>query len=789
MLYNYLKITWRGLLQNKTLSFINIFGLALGMAFAMLIGMWIQYEGSFDTFNKNRDRIAFVGRNLELNNEKSTAFSIMLPLYDELKSNYPEIKRITRYDWGNTHSLMIGSQKFNKKGAYVDPEFLHMFTFPLVKGNTESALKDPNSIVLTQSLATAIFGAQDPIGKIIKVDNQHSVTVTAVAQDAPKNSTLDFEFLAPFDFKIQNNEAIRNEQDHWANNFLGTIVELNEGASMEALSKKIGPLLAQKETGVKNQRLFLFPMAQWHLYDDFDNWVNTGGRIEYVRLFGIIGIFVLLIACINFMNLTTARSEKRAREVGVRKAVGSQRTQLISQFLTESLTNALLAFFISILLIKILLPNLKDIGFEHIHFDLNNIPLLASMLAVCVLTGLISGSYPALYLSSFLPAKVLKGPVKQGSEAVKFRKVLVVSQFTISIGLIISTIIVYEQINHAKNRPTGYTADNLITLSGNEDLARNFNILKHSLLNSGVVESVAKASSPLTRVGYDYPNFSWDGKDPNTDISLDVVLTEWDYEKAARLQFVEGRPFSRAFTTDSNAVILNEAALKLIGYKDPVGKTMKLGDRDLTIVGIIKNVLMRDPFKPVSPAVILFDAKNINVVLVRMKDQVDMQKALATTQPIVEKYNPAQPFEYRFVDEEFGKKFTTENQIAKLAGTFAGVAIFISFMGLFGLATFMAERRSKEISIRKVLGATAVNLWVLLSQEFIWLLLIAWAVASSLALWFMTRWLEKYEYRIDIGWQVFAVAGSLAIVIALVTVSTQTVRAALANPGDRLRAE
>jgi putative ABC transport system permease protein len=788
MLKNYFTIAWRHLAKNKTLSFINIFGLSVGMAFAMLIVMWIQYERSYDTFHKNFDRIAMVKKHTLFNDQKDTKITVMLPLYDELKANYPEIKRASRLDWGDRHSLVVGNNKFNKEGHYVDPDFLDMFTFPVIKGNSKTALNDPNSIILTESLAKTLFGTQEPIGQFIKIDNKHTVQVTAVVKDVPKNSSLWFDFLAPFEFKVQNIPFIKDARTNWGNNFLATVVEVKEGVSMEAVSKKIAGLVTKKDSRMKNQYLMLHPLEKWRLYDEFKNWVNVGGRIEYIRLFGIIGIFILLIACINFMNLSTARSEKRAREVGIRKAVGSPRGQLIVQFLSESLFTAFLAFLLSLVLIQLLLPFLKDLGFEHVHLDFSNAPLLLSILAVCMITGLVSGSYPALYLSSFLPVKVLKGVIRQDWKTVSFRKALVVSQFVISIGLIISTVIVFQQISHARNRSVGYDPNNLVSITATEDMAKNFVALKQDLLNTGHIEVVAKVSSPLTAIYNTWSNFSWDGKDPNSDMALDVVMTEFDYEKAARLQFIAGRPFLREHKTDSNAVIINEAALNMIGYKDPIEKTMKLGDQTLTIIGVIKNVVMKDPFQPVPPGVILF-AANMNAVLVRLKHGADLKTALAAMKPIVEKYNPSLPFEYSFVDEEFGKKFETEKRVAKLAGIFAGLAILISCLGLFGLAMFMAERRSKEISIRKVLGASVTNLWLLLSKEFVWLVAIACIIASPLALWLMSNWLQKYDYRIDISWWIFAIAGSLAVIIALITVSTQAIRAAIANPVNRLRSE
>lgn len=789
MIKNYFRIAMRHLMRNKTLSFINILGLSLGMTFALLIGMWVHFETSFDKFNKNGDRIALVMKHTLMNNQKNTSGSLMMPVYDELKNSYPEIKRISRLDWGSVHSLVTANRKFKKQGYYVDPDFLKIFTYPIIKGNVETALREPNSIVLTESLAHAIFGQKNPIGKIIRVDNKFNIQVTAVIHDVPRNSSLEFEYLAPFEFKVQNQPDVKESQTRWNNSFIGTVVELEEGVSMAALSKKISPMLADKDPYIKIQTLSLYPMARWHLYDDFKDWVNTGGQILFVRLFGMIGAFVLLIACINFMNLSTARFEKRAKEVGIRKAIGSQRRQLIMQFLTESLLTAFWAFSLSLVLIWLLLPFLKDLGFENIQFNFTDLSLWAAVLGVCILTGLLAGSYPAIYLSSFVPVKVLKGILQQGSGTVTFRKTLVVSQFFISIMLIIGTVIIFQQINHVRNRSIGYNPDNLITLEVSEDLIKNYDALKYDLLNTGYTASVAKASSAMTWVNNDFTHFSWEGKDPASSVSINVVMTDWDYDKATGLQFIAGRAFDKRYATDSTAVILNESALKLIGYKDPIGKTIKLGDQVLTIIGVTKNVLMQNPFNLVKPGVILFNGGNANAILIRLKDQIDLPKAIEAMRPIVDKYNPSLPFEYRFADQEFGKKFRIANQVAKLAGIFACLGIFISCLGLFGLAIFMAERRSKEVTIRKVLGATVANLWLLLSGEFVWLVAIACILASPLTFWLMAKWLRTYEYRIEISWWIFPAAAITAIFIALVTVSFQAIKAAYINPVKSLRSE
>ncbi len=790
MLKNYLKVAWRHLVQHKGLSFINIFGLAIGMAFAILIGLWIQYETSFDKFHVNRDRVAIVLKNTLFNNQKNTQNSTPLPLYYAMKSEYPEVKHASRMSWNNDFSLAVGDKKYKRQGIHVDPDFLRMFTFPLVKGSVQTALSDPNAIVITEAVAKALFGSADPINKIIKVNNEYNLKVTGVLKDVPVNSSIQFDFLAPFERLMAENQFSRDNKSNWGNNFLRNVVELREDVSMSDFSAKIKNLNIDRDNTLKDLYLFLHPLAKWNLYNDFKNWQNTGGKIQYIRLFGAIGIFVLLIACINFMNLATARSEKRAKEVGIRKAIGSLRSQLITQFLAETLLTSLLAFLLALIIIPLVLPLLNDIGFENIEFQFNNVPLLLGALGAAVITGLIAGSYPALYLSSFRPVKVLKGLFKQAQSAVVFRKVLVISQFAISVGLIISTVIVFQQIEHAKDRSLGYDTNNLINVSMSSDLAKNFVPLKADLLNTRYFESVAKASSPLTAIYNSWSDFSWTGKDPNAQQVMDVIMTEWDYEKTVGLKFLEGRPFSNDYKSDSNAVILNETALKMIGYENPIGKTIKNGNQDLKIVGIIEDMLIQDPFKPVNPTVILFNSGAAsNNIYLRLKPNVPVRTALATIQPIFEKYNPAYPFEYGFSDEEFARKFRVENQVGKLAAIFAILAIIISCLGLFGLAAFMAERRTKEIGIRKVLGASVINLWSLLSKEFVWLVLAGCLIACPLAYWLMSGWLQGYDYRITINWWIFFAAGVVAIAIALLTVSSQAIKVAIANPVKSLRTE
>lgn len=793
MLSNYLKIALRTLLRNKVYSFINIAGLAVGMAFAILIGLWVRYELSYDSFHKNGDRIAMIRKHNLFNHEKTTKIAVSLPVYDEIKTNYPEIKHVTRADWGNFHGLKVGESKFSKQGHFVDPDFLKMFDYPLIQGSIETVLKNPRSIVLTESAAKAMFKNADPIGKIVRVDNQHDMLVTGILKDIPKNSSLDFEFLMPFEFSIQSNEFYKSQRTNWRNNFLMVMVEVREGASMEAFSAKITNLIKIKTQNKKLGTLFAFPLNKWHLHNDFKDWINVGGRIDDVRLFGLIGLFVLFIACINFMNLSTARSEKRAREVGVRKAIGSQRKQLIWQFLCESLLVTFIAFIMSLVLIQLVLPLLNDFGFQHISFDFDNSSLILAAFGVCIITGFLAGSYPAFYLSSYSVVNVLKGALTQGNKGSSPRKILVVTQFTFSIALIIGTIIIFKQIQYAKNRPLGYDPNNIISLGMTSDLLKNYQTLRQDLLNTNMVEAVCKSSSPPTAIWNQWDSFSWPGKDPNVVQIFSVIQTDFDYQKTLGMKMKAGRGFSREFATDSSAAIINEATLKIIGFKNPIGETIVLSDGDqdkkLRIIGVSENVVSQNPFSVVEPSITFFSADASGDISLRLKENVDVRKALKSIKTITNKYNPAYNFEYNFVDEEFGKKFKAEDQIGALAGIFSGLAIFISCLGLFGLAAYMAEQRTKEIGIRKVLGASILSLWTLLSKDFIKLVLLSCLIATPLAYWFMDSWLQKYSYHIEMGWWIFILASVSAVFITLVTVSYQAISAAMANPVKSLRTE
>jgi putative ABC transport system permease protein len=789
MYKNYILIGWRNLRRDAGYSWINVGGLAIGMAFALLIGLWIQYEFSYDTFHKKGDRIALVLKNTLFNNEKNTQDATPFPLAEELKNSYPEVIRASKVSWLNELNYTVGNKTLSKYGIYADPDFLKMFSFKLLKGDINTALNEPNAIILTESFAKAMFGDDDPIGKAIRIDHEHTVQVTGVIENVPPNSTIFFDCIQPYEFQVRNSPFIANNRSSWSNNFLMTMVELKDGVSPEAFSNKISKLNMEKDANLKNQYLFLNPLPKWHLEGEYKSWENVGGRIRYVRLFGVIGIFVLLIACVNFMNLTTARAQKRAKEVGIRKTVGSYRRQIIGQFLSESLLTTCVAFVLSLLLIVVILPFILEFGFEHIHISLNNSSLFVLGGIICLATGLLAGSYPAFYLSSLRPVNILKGLTHSGGGAKTFRRVLVTAQFAISIALIVCTIAVFQQVNHARHRAIGYNPQNLVSITPTAALTKNFHALKQSLLQSGYVEAVATASSPLTAVYNKWSDFSWDGKEPGTDIAFEALMTEWDFEKVAQLTFKQGRPFSIEHATDSNAVILNETALKVIGYKDPIGRTMKSGNREVIIVGVVEDMLMLDPFKSVAPGVILFSAQSINAMLIRMKDGADIQDAMAGIDPVVRQHNDAQPYVYSFVADEYNKKFNLENQVGKLSAIFAGLAIFISCLGLLGLTSFMAEQRVKEIGIRKILGASMTSLWGLLSKELIMLIGLSFALVSPVVYYFVDRWLQNYDYHITLSWWTFVCTGVGVLLLALSTVCYQSIKVVLANPVRSLRSE
>ena len=796
MIKNYLKIAWRNIVNNKVYSAINILGLAAGMAVALIIGLWVVNEYSFDKFLPNYKQLYQVELNFTTQHDgEHTQTAMAIPLVDVMRKEIPGIKYAAETDWvgWQWHSLLVGDKKLYLNGGAAAPDFLKIFQYPFIKGNAKDALTDPYSIVLNESTTKALFGNADPINKFIRIDNQQNLKVTGVIKDIPKNATKQFSFLTPFSFKEKTESWMKTARTTWTNNSFNAFVELEPGVTIEQIAPKIKNLVYEHSPQMRPAKpeVILHPLKDWHLYSDFKNGKAVGGFIDYVRMFSIIGILVLLIACINFMNLSTARSERRAREVGVRKAIGSQRRDLIIQFLAESVLITFIAFLFSILFVQLALPYFNSLVDSAISIPYTNPVFWGIMLFYVLLTGLLAGSRPAFYLSSFNPVRVLKGAIKEGKSASLPRKILVVTQFSCSIALIISTIIVYQQIQHAKDRPTGYNAARLMMTDMSGDLNTKYDALKNDLLASGYVESVAAASSPVTNIYSHMSLDKWPGKSASDEaVNIAAVFVSDDYFKTLGMTLKEGRDFTHSWTTDSTSVILNEAAVKRIGLKNPINQlvTWNGSTVPVRVIGVVKDALMESPFTPVQPAI--FSHGHVaNNIMYRLAPSANTQEAIKKLTKIFDSYNPAYPYIYQFVDEEYNHKFNLEILVGKLSGIFAGLAILISCLGLFGLAAYVAEQRTKEIGIRKVLGASVTQVWLLLSKDFILLVGISCIIASPVAFYFLQHWLQKYDYRITIGPGVFVLSATVAIAITLITISFQAIKAALTNPVKSLRSE
>lgn len=794
MIKNYFKIAWRNLVKSKGYSAINIGGLAVGMAVAMLIGLWIYDELSFDKYHTNYDRIAQVMQHANFNGKVETQVANPALMGPELRDKYGDnFKYVVQSSWPGGHLLSVGNKQISKVGIFFEPDAPGMLSLKMLKG-TRAGLKDPYSIMLSASAAESIFGKEDPINKLIKLDRISDVKVTGVYEDLPGNTSFrDLKIMMPWELWLIQNPWTKQMDEPWGSNFSQTFVQIADNANMEKVSAKIKNAKlnnVSKEEQKYQWAVFLQPMSNWNLYNEFKNGVNTGGKIQYVWLFGIIGIFVLLLACINFMNLTTARSEKRAREVGIRKAIGSLRWQLIKQFFAESYLVVLLAFVFSLILVALLLPMFNEVAGKKIGIPWESPVFWFFNLVFILVTGLLSGSYPALYLSSFQPLKVLKGTFRVGKLASVPRKVLVVTQFTVSIMLIIGTVIVYQQIQHAKNRPIGYTRNGLINLGMEPEIRKHFDAIRAELKSSGGIEEMAASNSPLTGVWNTNGGFDWEGKDPNMAVDFPNNRVSYEFGKTVNWKIREGRDFSREFATDSAAFIINESAAKFLGFENPVGKMLKWNGQPFTIIGIVSDIMQESPFYPVRPTLYhTSDYDGMFNVILKLGPQKNVKQSLSSIEKVWKKYTPDVPFDYKFVDEEFGSKFRAEERIGKLSSYFAILAVLISCLGLFGMASFVAEQRTKEIGIRKVLGASVVNLWRLLSIEFFVLVLLSCIIAAPIAWYYLSGWLTNYDYRVEIKWHVFVLAALAALMITLLTVSFQAIKAAIANPVKSLRTE
>ncbi len=790
MIKNYFKIAWRNLLHNKTFSLINIFGLALGMTCSLLIMLWLKDELNKDKFHINDKRLFRVMENQFYSGDISTFPSSPGILAENIVKDVPEIEMASQMLWEEEPLFTVGDKFDKEKGRYVQKDFLKMFSFKLAKGDAATAIARPDAVVISKKLADKYFKGEDPVGKIIKIDSKENVIVTGVLEEIPELSSLKFDFLMSYDIWFKKNDWAKE----WGNNGPRCYVMLAANTSVDKVNAKIKNYIKTKNKD-SNVELFLQNYGESYLYSNWDNGKQAGGRIENVKIFSFVAVIILLIACINFMNLATARSLRRAREIGVRKVVGAGKRQLVAQFIGEAMFVSFLAILFSLLIVVLILPSFNELTEKQLALDLTNPLFLLILLGLTIVTGFISGSYPALFMSTLRPIIVLKGILKFKSGATLFRKVLVVSQFALSIFLILGMIVVYRQINYIHNKNLGFSKEDLLYMPLEGPMSKNFMAFKDELSKQPGIKNITSAQSSPIEVGSSTQGVRWPGKDTTKLILFSNNPVTYDYVKTLGIELKAGRDFDPSYSLDTMNYLVNEAAARKIGYQDPVGKELTMWGDKGTIIGVMKDFHHNSLKVPIEPLILrLFKGSWVNEngywgnVIVRTEKGKSKQ-AIASMEKIFRKFNPGFPFRYYFTDDEIAKNYKAEYTVSKLSRYFAFLAIFISCLGLFGLVTFTAEQKTKEIGIRKVLGASVTGIVRMLSKEFLLLVLIASVIALPVAWWMMHKWLMDFEYRINIGWWVFVVAGVTAMLIALLTISFQSIKAAIANPVKSLRTE
>jgi putative ABC transport system permease protein len=789
MIKNYFRLAWRHLIKQKGYSFINIAGLATGMAIALLIGLWIRDELSFDHYSPKHSRIA-KGMIIQASPQSRPYMGDVITniMGTTFRSQYKDLfTRTAQYCDGGTGILVnTGDKTVTGNAIWAQSTLPDMFGFQLLRGTLPDE-KDPSTAIIAQSLATSLFGNTDPIGKSIKVYNNVVLRISAVYADLPRNTTFyNTQLVLPW---YNKDNTYHNSSTDWDDHSQYLYVEMAPGITPAQATARIN-LLPTPHIKECRETALVYPLDREHLYyDAAEGYPDHTGRIRFVWLFGIIGAFVLLLACINFMNLSTARSEKRAKEVGIRKTIGSLRNQLIAQFLSESILVALIALFFAILIVAFTLPAFNDLSAKDIRLPLANPFFWLITICFATITGLLAGSYPAFYLSNFRPVQVLKGSFKVGRYASLPRQILVVLQFTVSLSLVIGTIVVFRQVMVIKDRPVGYTREGLINVGINTpELQKHYEALRAELIQNGLADNVAASDMTTTSFG-NGNSIDWPGKrqDQQSQMFRNVNITP-DYGRTIRWTVVKGRDLSRDFPTDSGALVINEAAAKFIGVKDPIGLPMNFYGMHYTCVGVVKNMLANSPYDSIEPALFM-GGRYISNIIIRIKPGLSTHTAIAAMEPIFKRYNPASPFIYRFVSDDYATKFAEEERTGHLAAVFTALAIFISCLGLFGLAAFVAEQRTKEIGVRKVLGANLATLWGLLSKDFLKLTAIAILISIPLSWYGMNKWLSGYHYNAPLSWWIFAAASAGLLLITLITVSFQSLKAALMNPVKSLRSE
>jgi len=787
LIEGYLKIAWRGLFRNTGFSAINISGLAIGIASAIVLLLWISNELSFDQFHKDKDRIYQVFLRAKVEGRIETANATPMVMAPVLKLNYPQqVEEVNRMNWVGAFILSAGDKHLQTYGYLTDSSFFKFFSFPLLKGDPATALREPHSLVVTEKMAKKLFGDTDPMGQSVRIDSNVNFTVTAVMKDLPSNTRFRFEYLVPWSYM----KEVGWEEKNWGNSNIFTYVLLKPGVSETAADKSFQNIIQSHAPDIKNE-VFLHPMRKWRLYSEFRDGKIVGGNINFVRMLGIIAGFILLIACINYMNLSTARSIRKAREVGIRKVIGAGRGSLVARFLGESILIAALSGFLALLIVQPALSWFNKLIDEDLQIPYSNPWFWLSGVGFILFTGLLAGSYPAFYLSAYRPINVLKGYFKSVHALVTPRKILVVVQFSFAIAFIICTLIIYRQINFMSQRKTGYDKNNLAFVYIKGEIRKNYEQIRSELIDSRVATTVTRTNSPITEIWSSGDGYEWKGKDPHNRQFFVEFRTDNDFASTMGLKIMKGRDIDiRKYPTDTMAILLNESATRQMGFKDPIGQPIRTKDGGLWhVVGVIQDFVTGGPDNPIAPMIIEGPKSWFGTITFKLNANNSKAESIERLSAIFKKYNPDYPFEYYFVEDTYAAKLEGEEHFGSLAALFAGMTIFISCLGLFGLAAYMAENRIKEIGVRKVLGASVGRITTLLSKDFLALVMVAFVIASPIAWWCMSKWLEDYPYRVQINGWVFVLTGLLSVLVAGGTVGYQALRAALANPIKSLRAE
>ena len=787
MLKNNLKVAFRNLRRSRSYALINVVGLSIGLACSFFILLFVLSEVRYDRFHEHGDRLYRVMRNAHFGDNVYTWSAVPRPLAEELERSYPEVEHAMLLTWQQSPLLTVGDRSVRAEGYYAGPAFFQMFTFPLLEGDPATALSQPDGVVLSETMAQDLFGADwrsaGVLGRMVNVDHRKDFQVTGVAADVPDASSLQFSVLLPVEDYLERNEWT----EEWGNSGMEIYVELRPGASAAEVDRKIaGVINAHHEDA--HATPFLQPFTDMRLYSDYRDGKLAGGRIEFVRIFAVVAVFLLLIAAINFMNLATARSAQRAREIGVRKTVGAGRLSLVRQFLAESLLMAGFAFVLALGLVVVLLPAFDAMtGATYGVADLDPRFLLGG-LAIAVVTGLLAGSYPAFYLSSFNPIAVMRGRSRQSSGTARLRRGLVVFQFALSMLLIVGTLAVYRQVHYIRSVDLGLDRENVAMVALEGPAHDQYEAFRQELLRQPGIEAVSAADQNPLNVGSSTTDPTWEGKAPDDNTLFYVISADYDFLETMGMEVAEGRTFSRAFGSDTANYVINERAAAAMGFEDPVGQTLSFWDNEGQVIGVVEDFHMNALYAPIEPPIIRLDPPRAWQLYVRTKPG-QTAEALAGLKAVYAQFNPGYPFEYEFLDANYEQMYRGEMVMGKLANVFAVIAIVIACLGLLGLAAFTAEQRTKEIGVRKVLGASEAGLVTLLSRDFMGLIALALVIATPVAWWAVHRWLDGFTYHAALGAGIFVVAGGVVLVVALLTVGTQALRAATADPVKALRYE